>query len=415
MEKKKVTMLVISEITKDPRVLKSAIVTADNNYKVTVICVPNKPHLEKDNSKMTIIRINQKEFLKKIKKYRNKRNEKPNLKLIESKVEKKQSRIITTKEFLKFGIITFINIEIFIKGLSIKTDIYHANDLNTLPAGFFLAKLKRAKLVYDSHELYVEQYSNTSTLYKKLLSFIEKIYIRKADAVITVNDSIAEILSERYKIPMPMTMMNCPVYQPAPKKSLRNDIKKIIYLGRYTEDRGIEELILSMKNVKSAKLYLRGFGPHENYLRALATNNDLTEKVIFLEPVDMTKMVDSLEGFDIGIVPYKPVSLNNKLASPNKIFEYMMAGLPIAASDSPELKKIVTKNKVGVLFDPSNPKDIANKINKLIENDKLLEEMKENALRCAKSEYNWEVQSRKLISVYDSLIKNNFFYLPAHY
>jgi glycosyltransferase involved in cell wall biosynthesis len=170
-----------------------------------------------------------------------------------------------------------------------------------------------------------------------------------------------------------------------------------------------------MKNVKSAKLYLRGFGPHENYLRALATNNDLTEKVIFLEPVDMTKMVDSLEGFDIGIVPYKPVSLNNKLASPNKIFEYMMAGLPIAASDSPELKKIVTKNKVGVLFDPSNPKDIANKINKLIENDKLLEEMKENALRCAKSEYNWEVQSRKLISVYDSLIKNNFFYLPAHY
>lgn len=406
MQKKGITMLVISEITKDPRVYKSAIATADSGYRVTVVCVPNEAPTEEDNPKMSIIRIKKKGFLKKIRTYRDKRNENIDSKLIEFKVEKKQSKIITTKEFLKFGIIVFLNIEIFIKGLSVKSDIYHANDLNTLPVGFFLAKFRRAKLVYDSHELYVEQYSNTSIFYKKLLSFIEKIYIRKADAVITVNDSIAEILSERYKIPMPITMMNCPIYQSPQKKFLRNDIKKIIYLGRYTEDRGIEELILSMKHVEKAKLYLRGFGPHENYLRALALNNDLNEKVIFLEPVEMTKMVDSLEGFDIGIVPYKPVSLNNKLASPNKIFEYMMAGLPIAASDSPELRKIVTKNNVGVLFDPSDPKDIADKINYLVENDKTLKEMRDNALRVAKSEYNWEVQSKKLIGVYDSLIKN---------
>jgi len=404
MQKKSITMLVISEITKDPRVYKSSIVTADNGYNVTVVCVPNETPTEEDNSKINIIRIKKKGFLKTIREYRDKRTESLNSKSVEFKVEKKQSKIITTKEFLKFGIIVFLNIEIFIKGLSFKSDIYHANDLNTLPVGYFLAKLRRAKLVYDSHELYVEQYSNTSIFYKKILSFIEKIFIRKADAVITVNDSIAEILSERYNIPMPITMMNCPIYQPPPKKFLRNDIKKIIYLGRYTEDRGIEELILSMKYVEKAKLYLRGFGPHENFLKVLATDNGLSDKVIFLEPVDMTKMVDSLEGFDIGIVPYKPVSLNNKLASPNKIFEYMMAGLPIAASDSPELKKIVTENNVGVLFDPSDPKDIANKINSLIENGKILEQMREKALECAKSEYNWEFQSRKLIDVYDSLI-----------
>jgi len=93
----------------------------------------------------------------------------------------------------------------------------------------------------------------------------------------------------------------------------RKNIKKIEYLGRYTKDRGIEELILNMKHVKNAKSYLRGFEPHENNLRALTLNNNLDEKVIFLESVKMTKIVDSLEGFDTGIVPYKPVSLNNKL------------------------------------------------------------------------------------------------------
>lgn len=399
-------MLVISEITRDPRVYKSAIAAADNGYKVTVVCVPNEAPMEKDNPKIGIIRIKKKELLKKIIAYRDKKNKNIDPELMESNVERKQSRIITAKEFLKFGIITFINVEIFIKGLPVETDIYHSNDLNTLPAGFFLAKLKRVKLVYDSHELYAEQYSDTSILYKKLLSFIEKIFIRGTDTVITVNDSIGEILSERYKIPTPITMMNCPIYQQMPSIFHRKNIKKIVYLGRYTKDRGIEELILSMEHVKNAKLYLRGFGPHESYLRTLALNNNLSEKVIFLEPVKMTKMVDSLEGFDIGIVPYKPVSLNNKLASPNKIFEYMMAGIPIAASDSPELKKIITKNKVGVLFDPFDPKDIADKINHLIENDKTLKEMRDNALRVAKSKYNWEVQSKKLISVYDSLTKN---------
>jgi len=406
MENKSVTMLVISEITKDPRVYKSAIVTADNDYNVTVICVPNEAPTEEDNLKINIIRIKKKGFLRKIRNYRDKKNETLSSKSVQSNFGKKQSRIITTKEFLKFGVIVFLNIEIFFKGLKNRTPIYHANDLNTLPVGFFLAKLKRAKLVYDSHELYVEQYSNTSIFYKKILSFIEKIFIRKADAVITVNDSIAEILSERYNISLPITMMNCPVYQNSPSSFKTNNPKKIIYLGRYTEDRGIEELILSMKYVENAKLYLRGFGPHEDFLRALALNNNLSDKVIFLEPVNMTKMVDSLEGFDIGIVPYKPVSLNNKLASPNKIFEYMMAGLPIAVSDSPELKKIVLENNVGVLFDPSDPKDIANKINNLMGNDKLLKEMRKKALKCAKSKYNWEVQSRKLISVYDSLLKH---------
>jgi len=76
-----------------------------------------------------------------------------------------------------------------------------------------------------------------------------------------------------------------------------------------------------------------------------------------------------------------------------------MAGIPIAALDSPELKKIITKNKVGVLFDPFDPKDIADKINYLIENNKTLKEMRNNALRVAKSKYNWEVYSKKLISV----------------
>jgi glycosyltransferase involved in cell wall biosynthesis len=156
---------------------------------------------------------------------------------------------------------------------------------------------------------------------------------------------------------------------------------KVIYLGGYQKNRGIEELLASTTFFdKKIQLYFQGNGL-EKYGR--------TSNVKIVPTVPPNMVVESLRDYDIGIVPYKPSSLNNMLATPNKLFEYMMAGLAVAASDLPEIKKIIVYDRVGELFDPEDPRDIARCINHMALDLKRLQTMKCNALRAAHDKYNW--------------------------
>jgi len=424
--KKKIVILLSNEILNDPRVFRAAKTLAVLDAEICIYCrrwTGGNPSLAYSNG-LIIHRIKVRAYIKYLKgllkmiacpllgKLGLIRNSLPtsgsDLSYISTVNEQGSRQILSLKDIrILFGIMRF-NLLLFFKALTAKSNVYYANDLDTLPAAFLLSRLYGGRLVFDAHELYAEQFSDYSVQYKKFLTWLEEKLIRKADKVITVNDSIAGILSERYKINRPEVILSCPIYIDAgAKKKDRDERKvKIIYQGIYNAERGLEELVLSAKHIRDGLVYFRGYGNVEVTLKRLVAENRLGDKVFLLEPVRMQDIVISLEGMDIGVGAFNSRALNSYYCLPNKIFEYMMAGLALAVSDLPELRKIVEQCENGVLFNPSDPKDIAEKINFLIDNPNELEKMKTNSLKWAKV-YSWEREGEKLKAMINELLKSS--------
>lgn len=303
------------------------------------------------------------------------------------------------REIKRFKELNFLFLK---EGKNFSPDVIYSNDLDTLLAGVILKKRCGSKLIYDSHELFTEQFVNRSKEWKNYFARMEGRLIKEADAVITVNPSIARELSERYGIKELQVIYNCCklaskiVSARPPFKA--NGKKIILYHGRFDIRRGLEELIEAFKYVKDAVLVLRGSGPLENYLRKQAADN-LKRKVYFLPPVPVEKIIEESAWADAGIITYIPDCLNNFYSTPNKLFEYMMAGLALLASDLPELKRIIAGEELGCVFDPRNPRDIAEKINTLVSDGEALKKAKINSRNAAQKKYNWENESRKLLEI----------------
>lgn len=288
--------------------------------------------------------------------------------------------------------------------------LYHANDFDTLPAGVFLSRLKKAPLLYDAHELFWDQFSGTSRQFRAILFGLEHWFIRFAHKVVTVNQSIAETLSVRHEVPMPSVVMNCPS---APESGttgngggtpLQGGVARVIYQGIFMRDRGLEELIQSARWYESSELCLRGYGEHEPVLRELVKSEGVEGRVHFLPPADPARMVESLAGFDIGVVPYRATSTNNRLCLPNKVFEYLQAGLALAVSAFPELQRVVKETAAGEVFDPDNPRDIAWAINALTRDAGRLADLKARARAAGRERYTWEMQGEpQLLACYREL------------
>jgi len=293
-------------------------------------------------------------------------------------------------------------------------DLYHANDLDTLPAGVILSRLKRVPLLYDAHELYADQFGGASRQFRAILFGLEHRLIRFAHRVVTVNRSLAETLTAWHAVPLPSIVMNCP-FAPDPRRNGTGALRaphgaspgraaRVIYQGIFWRDRGLEELIRSAAWYESAELYLRGYGDLEPALRALVKAEGLEARVHFLPPVAPDRLVESLAGFDVGVVPYRPTNLNNRFCLPNKVFEYLQAGLALAASALPELERVVKETGVGELFDPEQPHDIARAINILTRDAGRLADLQGRARILGRERYTWEARGEpSLLACYREL------------
>jgi hypothetical protein len=118
----------------------------------------------------------------------------------------------------------------------------------------------------------------------------------------------------------------------------------------------------------------------------------------------MKDLVYELAGFDIGIIPYRPTNLDYVYSAPNKLFEYMMAGLAVAGSDLPVIKEVLQSSGCGLVFNPDDPESIARTINLVMQDPARLTRMKEASCRAAKARWNWEVQSAPLVEEYKRLL-----------
>lgn len=287
-----------------------------------------------------------------------------------------------------------------------KTDLIHANDLDTLLAGTILRWRHSARLLYDAHELYPEMVGGVSPLYAGIWRLLEHRLIRRADAVITVDASLAVELQRRHRLPRrPSIVMNCPPLEPAPAATGEADDRLLVlYQGALLAGRGLEQLLELVPHLDlRAVLCLRGSGPLLPTLRDLARHLGIEARVRFLDPVPPDQLVSRLGGFTIGLIPYLPSTLNIYLSAPNKLFEYLMGGLPVVASDLPEILAIHNRYGFGTLYSLRDPAALVPALNALIADPARMRQCREAALRAARDEFNWAAQERTLLALYRTI------------
>ena len=291
------------------------------------------------------------------------------------------------------------------KAVELNCESYHFHDPELMTIALMLKKRKK-KVFYDVHEDLPRQsaYKNyIPKLLKPILAFLiekyEQYVSKRIDGVFTSTDFIKQRFLKYNKNTEQIS--NYPLL--SEKKEIKWSDRKneICYVGGITINRGIIELLDSL-SFHSYKLNLAGkFVSTE--LEEICKNHKNWNKVNYYGFVGREKIIEILNISKIGIVTLHPI-INYLDSLPIKMFEYMQAGLPFIASDFPFWQQIVNENNCGVYCNPLNPKDIAEKVNKIIENEELAELMGKNGKEAIKEKYNWTNEEEKLFNIYKNII-----------
>lgn len=299
----------------------------------------------------------------------------------------------------------FFNLRLFFKLLFKRADLLYANDLDTLLPNYLVSKIRSIPLIYDSHELFCEVPELlTSPFKRKIWLKIEKSIVPKLKNCITVNESIAKIFEEKYKVKFNVIRNISDMvenFEPRSKEELGLPLNKNIILlqgAGINIDRGAEELVDAMKFVDNAFLLIIGGGDCWEVLQKKVNDQHLSEKVLLIDKMQKIQLMSYTFNADLGISIDKNTNLNYYYSLPNKIFDYLQAGLPILASRLPEIEKIITHYRIGDFIDDHKPQTIAGKINEMLASQKL-REYKENTNVAAK-ELSWVTEKQKLKAIF---------------
>jgi glycosyltransferase involved in cell wall biosynthesis len=301
-------------------------------------------------------------------------------------------------------------LECYHKAVKVDADLYHFHDPELIFVGWLLKK-KGKKVIYDVHEDYFATIKTKFWIPRIFRSIIYKIYVlldskivKKFDGIISawprihehyINNSIYSTLVRNY----PDLKIN--------KIIKSNKSNKIAYIGGISEERGIKEIIKALEILpKSLNVMLELCG---------SFNSKKLEEEIILSSgwrrVNYHGWVNQKEANKIineciaGLIIFHPIQ-NHLYSQPNKIFEYMAAGLPVICSNLPMLKSIVDNVHCGILVNPLNTVEICNAIIYVLENKDIAESMGTKGRSAVETLYNWEKEKYNLLSLYDYIFQN---------
>lgn len=299
------------------------------------------------------------------------------------------------------------NLRLFWMLLFTKCHLFLSNDLDTLLPNFLAAKLKKAKLLFDSHEYFTGTPELAERpLIRNIWKSIERLILPRLPEMITVNESIANLFFNEYGIKAHIIRNIPPLYRPEIRKNKRElglseDARILILQGSgINVDRGAEELVLAMEYLHNVQLLIIGGGDVIENLKQIVKDKNLDEKVIFLPRMAYSEMMQYTQQADIGVSIDKDTNINYRFSLPNKLFDYLHAGLATLTSQLPELQKITEKHQTGAYINDYEPKNIAAVIDDMLSNNLRLSSWKSNAL-VASIELCWENEEPKLLSIYE--------------
>ncbi|SFR12104.1 Glycosyltransferase involved in cell wall bisynthesis [Desulfoscipio geothermicus DSM 3669] len=378
-----VAMFVINNFTNDARVHREAATLADSGYRVTVIALKdgNTP-AEETVDNFYVRRIN----------------------LLTRSLPR-------VPGFQIFKYLEFIICSVFL-AVRIRADICHGHDLNALVPAFVAARVLKAYLIYDTHELATGQNTQRRRIWGEmsLWHYMERWLIKRVHLVLTVSPGIADELAGMYGIDRPQVIMNCPPYENVTRNNLLREFfnfnKKdviVIYHGVFGPNRGIEVLVESFVHIpKGYKLVLMGpDNSFKGFIKNTVRNLNLLDRVFFHPAVPVKDVVKYVASADVGTFLSNPQIKSQQLGLPNKLFECMAAGTPIVVGTI--CRELVLQLGVGVACDQNSPVSLAEAIQRLTTDSNLYHRVQQSAREYARSEYNWQAQGRKLRALYEML------------
>lgn len=376
----KVVLIVLNNFVNDTRVLKEALSLNNSGYEVNVVALHEEPLLVNENIdgvSIHRIRLNTRFW--------------PKIKIFQ---------IFKYMEFLGRFIIKYRDV-----------DIIHCNDLETLPIGIIIKKFfnKEALVIYDAHEYEINQIPNQSKLSIKLLYWLEKFLIKDADAVITVSESIASEYKKIYSISDPGVVLNCPNYSEIKRNNIfrqkfgiSDKTKIFLYQGGLGTGRGIEILLDSFANLgdQNKVIVFMGSGPLEIKIKEYQRGY---KNIFYHDAVPPSELLNFTSSADYGILFYENTCVNHNLCSPNKMFEYIMAGIPVISADLYEMKRLLQMYGIGIV---ASANDVDGFLKAVKQTDEIDYTDLQLNVKKAAGQFNWEQQEKVLLAAYQSLLRD---------
>lgn len=286
-----------------------------------------------------------------------------------------------------------------------KAQILFSNDLDTLLPNYLVSRLRKCKIIYDTHELFCEVPELLgSPTKRKIWKNIEKAIFPKLKNVLTVNQSIAEIYSKEYKTDVKY-IRNIPLRRKSEISKSKEELKlpgdkKIIILqgAGINIQRGAEEAVEAMQWIDKAILLIVGSGDVIERLKQMRVDLKLEKKVIITGKVPYELLAQYTQIADLGLSLDKDTNLNYRYSLPNKLFDYIHAGVPVFVSNLVEIARIVEQYEIGFIAKKHDPKYLAEQINSIFKNQEQLIYWKQN-IKLAQKELSWEKEEEKLVEL----------------
>ncbi len=372
MEKKKVIVSVINDLITDQRVARTCSVLFDLNYKVVLIG----------------------------------REQKLSRPMEKRDYDCKRMRLLF-EQGPQFYL--FFNLRLFFVLLFTKADLLLANDLDTLLPNYLVSKIKGIPLIYDSHEIFCEVPELVNNPAKKRVwAKLESWIIPKLKYCITVNKSIADYFTTKYNVPF-IFVRNIPDYTKKENLKSRIDLnlpigKKIVILqgAGINVQRGAEELVEAFQYIdESHFLLIVGSGDVIHQLKENVIKLSLQNKVKFIDKIPASELRHYTSNSNLGVTIDKDSNMNYHFSLPNKVFDYMNAGIPVLATRLPEIEKLVNDYHIGTFIENHEPQHIAEQIKSFLNSEDYLK-YKSNTV-IASIENNWQTEKQKLIKLINEI------------
>ena len=298
-----------------------------------------------------------------------------------------------------------------------QADVYHAHDISALPACYLAARLRGKSLIFDAHELpmskelYSPRWRGLIAPFSRLLA----IMIPYCVGVITVSPPIAQEIRNRYSSPEVTLVRNTPVYRAVPRTDrlrrylkIPSNVRLALYQGTLQADRELHRLVRSARFLEpDIVIVLMGQDDEgvQAQLEALIDSEGLADRVKIVPPVPHAELLDWTASADIGLIIFPTHrSLGLRMCLPNKLFEYLMAGLPILATPLDAVSDLIRTYDVGQVVCSLAPADVGAAINALMADAAACERMRHNALSAAQRDLCWEKERHQLIALYRSIM-----------
>ena len=299
-------------------------------------------------------------------------------------------------------------------------DVYHGHDLTGLPAALGAARRNDGRVVYDSHDIYVEagRAATRPAWVRRLLRWLEWRWTRRVVALVSVNDAYGAVLARRLKPPRTVIVHNCPPRWGPPAEPVDHlrgaagidaDRPVVLFHGGFGPHRGLSELAEAMlqPGLEAAHLVYLGYGSRRGEVDALIAEARFGGRLHVLDAVAPDVLLDWITTADVDVIPFQHSTLNHYLCTPNKLFESIAAGVPVVLSDFPVMGGIVLHDPdgpLGAVCDPSDPVSIGAAIRSVLALDPSARaDLRRRCLVAAHERWNWETESPRLIRLYGAL------------